>query len=62
MQAHHNEKMSKIVYPQPILCVASKFVTLPQSDSSVKKKKEWIIELKSANCFLETEKMLYYTQ
>ena len=55
--------MSKIVYPQPILCVASKFVTLPQSDSSVKKKKkEWIIELKSANCFLETEKMLYYTQ
>ena len=31
--------MSKTVYPQPILWVASKFVTLPQSDSSVKKKK-----------------------
>ena len=26
MQAHHNGKMKELVYPHPILCVASKFV------------------------------------
>ena len=25
MQEHHNEKMKELVYPHPILCVASKF-------------------------------------
>ena len=38
MQAHHNEKMKELVYPHPILCVTSKFVTLRQSDSSTSKK------------------------
>ena len=38
MQAHNNEKMKVLVYPHPTLCVASKFVTLRQSDSSVEEK------------------------
>ena len=43
------------------MLIVNLFITLQQSHSSVKEK--WgTTKLKSANCFLETEKLLYCTQ
>ena len=52
--------VSPTQYSQYCALLVNLFVTLRQSDSSVEEKM-WIIELKSANYLLETEKMLYCT-
>ena len=47
----------------PILCVTTKFVCNITTKRFIDwRKKWWIIELKSANSFPETEKMLYCAQ